>query len=323
MPKVLMQEMMVPSADPGIEIYVRNKFPAEMTAYQSQRTVLFVHGATYPSSAAFDLALDGVSWMDYIAYRGYDVYLLDLRGYGKSTRPKEMAENPMANPPIVNGIIAVKDITAVIDFIFRRRNVSKLHLIGWSWGATLIGTYATHYPDKVERLVQYGPPWVCIPPRPPPARIAAYRTLTREQVRATWYEGVPEDKRDGLMPARWFDAWIAAIWASDPVGANKDPPVIRAPNGVLQDISEYHGAGRPYYDPAKITVPTLLVLGEWDRDTPPYMAQTQFPQLVNAPSKRLVLLVEGTHHIMLERNRMNLFAAVQAFLDEGCDFALS
>ena len=92
MPKILMEEMMVPAADLGIEIYVRNKFPAEMTAYRSERTALFVHGATYPSSAAFDLALDDMSWMDYIALRGYDVYLLDLRGYGKSTRPKEMAE---------------------------------------------------------------------------------------------------------------------------------------------------------------------------------------------------------------------------------------
>jgi pimeloyl-ACP methyl ester carboxylesterase len=258
MPKILMEEMMVATADLGIEIYVRNKFPAEMTAYRSERTVLFVHGATYPSSAAFDLALDGMSWMDYIALRGYDVYLLDLRGYGKSTRPKEMAEDPKANPPIVNGTTAVKDISAVIEFILRRRNVSKLHLIGWSWGATLIATYGAHNPDKVERLVQYGPPWVCIPQRPRPARIAAYRTLTREQVKATWYEGVPEHKRDGLMPPCWFDAWIAAIWASDPVGANKNPPVIHAPNGVLQDICEFHGAGKPYYDPTKITVPNSL-----------------------------------------------------------------
>ena len=82
---------MVPSADPGIEIYVRNKRPADMTAFRPERTVLYVHGATYPASTAFDLALDGLSWMDYIAARGYDVYLLDVRGYGKSTRPQEMA----------------------------------------------------------------------------------------------------------------------------------------------------------------------------------------------------------------------------------------
>ena len=87
-PKLAVEEMMVPSSDAGIEIYVRNKRPADMTSFRPERTVLYVHGATYPASTAFDLQLDGMSWMDYIASRGYDVYLLDLRGYGKSTRPE-------------------------------------------------------------------------------------------------------------------------------------------------------------------------------------------------------------------------------------------
>jgi hypothetical protein len=40
-------------------------------------------------------------------------------------------------------------------------------------------------------------------------------------------------------------------------------------------------------------VPTLLVGAEWDRDTPPYMAQTLFPLLVNAPGKRYVALARA------------------------------
>ena len=96
-----------------------------------------------------------------------------------------------------------------------------------------------------------------------------------------------------------------------------DPPVVRAPNGVVQDGLEHWSAGKPYYDPTQITVPTLLVMAEWDADTPPYMAQTLFPLLVNSPGKRFVELAEGTHHVMLEKNRFALFEAVQAFLDEG------
>src|SRR6201990_1370277 len=122
-PKIVMEEMMVPSSDPGIDIYVRNKRPADMTSFRPERTLLYVHGATYPSSTAFDLQLDGLSWMDYIAGRGYDVYLLDLRGYGKSTRPKEMSETPKAGPPIVRGDTAVKDIGTVVDFILARRAI--------------------------------------------------------------------------------------------------------------------------------------------------------------------------------------------------------
>ena len=318
--QLITEEMMVKSPDPEIEIFVRNKRPASLNSFRPERTVLFVHGATYPAHSAFDLPLGGQSWMEYIASRGYDVYLLDVRGYGKSTRPKEMSEDAKNNPPIVRGETAVKDIGTVVDFILARRNIPRLNLLGWSWGTTLMATYTTQNPDKVERLALYAPSWirqtaslVQTGPGPTPA----YRTVRRDQAMGRWLTGVPEDKKSALIPAGWFDQWADATFASDPDGAKMNPPVLRAPNGVVQDGLEFFGAGKAYYDPAKITVPTLLVLGEWDRDTPPYMAQTLFPLLVNAPGKRFIMLAEGTHTIMMEKNRMELFKAVQAFLDEA------
>jgi hypothetical protein len=59
------------------------------------------------------------------------------------------------------------------------------------------------------------------------------------------------------------------------------------------------------------------LLAEWDNDTPPYMAQTLFPLLVNSPGKRLVMLAEGAHGIIMEKNHLKLFEAVQSFLDES------
>jgi pimeloyl-ACP methyl ester carboxylesterase len=318
--KIMIEEMMVPALDADIEIFVRNKRPAEMNTFQPERTLLFVHGATYPASTAFDLALDGMSWMDYIAARGYDVYLLDLRGYGHSTRPKEMAEKREANGPIIRGDVAVKDIASVVDFILKRRGIARLNLLGWSWGTTLMATYTAGHVDKVERLMLYAPVWIrqtasLIQTGPGP--LGAYRTVTREVAKQRWYTGVPEDKKATLIPAGWFDAWADATWATDPEGAKASPPVIRAPNGVVADGLDFFGAGKPYYDPAKITVPTLLIDAEWDHDAPPYMAQTLFPLLINSPDKRYVELAEGTHTIMMERNRLKLFEAVQAFLDES------
>jgi pimeloyl-ACP methyl ester carboxylesterase len=318
-PKIIVDDMQVPASDAGIEIFVRNKRPTDMNAFRPERTVLFVHGATYPASAAFDLALDGMSWMDYIAARGYDVYLMDLRGYGRSTRPKEMAEKPEANGPIVRGGIAIKDIGVVVDFILGRRNIARLNLLGWSWGTTLMATYTTQHPEKVERLVLYAPVWIRQTPslvQAGPGPLGSYRMVTRETAKRRWFTGVPEDKKATLIPAGWFDAWADATWATDPEGTKADPPFIRAPNGVIADGNEFFGAGKPYYDPSKITVPILLVGAEWDRDAPPYMAQTLFPLLVNSPGKRYVELAEGTHTIMMERNRLKLFDAVQAFLDE-------
>src|SRR5215213_767724 len=138
---IVMDEMMVPASDPGIEIYVRNKRPASMATFSPERTVLFVHGATYPASTCFDLRLGGLSWMEYIAVRGFDVYLLDLRGYGRATRPPEMAEPADANAPIVRSETAVQDIGSVVDFILARRGIPRVNLIGWSWGTALMSLY--------------------------------------------------------------------------------------------------------------------------------------------------------------------------------------
>jgi len=167
--------------------------------------------------------------------------------------------------------------------------------------------------------VLYAPAWIRTTPSlsRPAGPLGAYRMVTREQAHTRWLTGVAEQKKATLIPAGWFDAWAEATFASDLVGAKMNPPVLRAPNGVQQDGDEFFAAGKPYYDPAKITVPTLLVHAEWDRDTPAYMAQTLFPLLVNAPGKRYVQLPEGTHHIMMEKNRRMLLEAVQAFLDES------
>jgi pimeloyl-ACP methyl ester carboxylesterase len=314
------EEAMVKAGDPGIEIYVRNKRPADMTAFRPEKTVVFVHGATYPAETAFDLQLDGLSWMDYIASHGYDVWLLDLRGYGRSTRPPEMAEKPEANPPIVTGETAVRDIGSVVDYVLDRRHISRTNLLGWSWGTTLMATYTTQNASKVERLVLYAPAWIRQTPslvQAGPGKLGAWRAVTREQAKERWYTGVAEDKKAALIPPGWFEAWADATFATDPVGAKMTPPVVRAPNGVVQDGQQYSGAGKAYYDPARITVPTLLIHAEWDKDTPPYMAQTLFPLLVNSPGKRYVELAEGTHTIIMEKNRLKLFEAVQAFLDEG------
>jgi pimeloyl-ACP methyl ester carboxylesterase len=95
------------------------------------------------------------------------------------------------------------------------------------------------------------------------------------------------------------------------------PKFVRAPNGSTQDGRDYWSKGIPLYDPALLTMPTLLILAEWDADTPTYMAQTLFPLLKNANPKKLVVLSEGSHSIMNEVNRFSLFNEVNRFLDDG------
>jgi pimeloyl-ACP methyl ester carboxylesterase len=317
-PPLKMEEFMVPSKDAGISLFVRNKYPVTQDAVAGERIVLFVHGATYPAETSFDLRLNGLSWMDYIAQHGYDVYLMDLRGYGRSTRPPEMDRPAAENEPLERTATAVKDVGAVVDFILKRRNVARIDLIGWSWGTSVMGSYTAQNNDKVNRLVLYAPQWIRTTASLSDSggKLGAYRTVSRDSARMRWVVGAPEDKRADLIPPGWFEAWADATFAIDPAGASQTPVVMRAPNGVLQDGREFWGAGKMLYDPSLIRVPTFLAHAEWDADTPSYMLQNYFTKLTHAPYKRYVEIGEGTHTIIMEKNRMQLFTAVQQFLDE-------
>lgn len=310
------EEAMIPSDTPGISLYVRNKRPGCPSPDARKRVLLYVHGATYPSETAFDLPLDGTSWMDFIARHGWDVWLVDLRGYGRSTRPPEMDRPAAENGPIVDTTVAVRDVSAAADYIRAHTGVDRITVLGWSWGTVIMGTYAATYPDKVNKVVLFAPVWL----RTTPSALAgsgplpAYRTVTKAAAKQRWLAGVPEDKKATLIPDGWFDQWADATWATDPTSAQTG--LLRAPNGVIQDIRTYWLSDKPSYDPSRITSPTLMLVAEWDQDTPPYMAQTLFTKLTSAPTKRLVLLGEGTHTIVMERNRLHLWREVQLFLDE-------
>lgn len=315
---LVMEEFMINARDPGIQLYVRNKHPKGMRHFSPEKTLLYVHGSTYPSETAFDLPLDGMSWMDYIASRGYDVYLVDLRGYGRSTRPPEMNQPPENNPPLTTTDVAVQDVSSAVDFILARRHLAQLNLLGWSWGTSIMGRYTQDHNERVNKLVLYAPQWLRTTPSltTPKGTLGAYRTVSRDMALSRWLTGVPKDKQATLIPKGWFDQWADATFATDPVGRNQHPQTLRAPNGTVLDSQRYWMVNKPYVDPTQIRVPTLIVHAEWDADLPSPMSHAYYQRLVNVPYKEFVEIGEGTHTIIMEKNRLQLFQAVQHFLDD-------
>lgn len=313
---VVTEEFQISAKDDGITLFLRNKHPADYYSPRPERTVLFLHGATFPGTATFDLPLDGVSWMDWMAKRGYDVYVLDIRGYGRSSRPPAMAQPADANPPEVDGATALRDVSKAVDFIISRRSLDRLSMVGWSWGATLAGAYADSAPGRVEKLVLYAPQWLSDAKPEDESKPGAWRDVSLASIRERWLRDVPNGERNELAQRTTIAAFIDALKATDPEGSQANPPHLRVPNGAVADWLSSWGAGKPYWRPEHISAPTLVIQGEWDRETPPDMGLSVFANLSSAAVRRYVLIGEGSHMLMMEKNRHQLYRAVQGFLEE-------
>src|ERR1043166_5293901 len=75
------------------QIYVRERIKAGVAlrgAPAADRVALFVHGAGTPAEVSFDVPYQDYSWMAYLAHAGFDVFSMDMTGYGRSTRPWPM-----------------------------------------------------------------------------------------------------------------------------------------------------------------------------------------------------------------------------------------
>src|SRR5262249_34769286 len=162
------------------------------------------------------------AWADHVARAGYDFYLVDVRGYGRSTRPAAMDAPTAENPPFATTVDVVKDVSAAVDFILKRRGVSKLNLAGWSWGTAIMAGYTMNNNERVNKLLLYAPLWHLKAP-PPFSGSGAYRVVSRDAARQRGIRGIPPQRVEEISPTAWFDAWWQANLATDPVGAKQKP----------------------------------------------------------------------------------------------------
>ena len=320
----------IDALDPGIKLFVREKMAEGNTTFTDQNIVLFLHGATAPSTCDFDLSYKDYSWADWMVKRGFVVYMGDYRNYGLSTREPAMDEPAAKNQPVTRSYLAMRDIAAMVDHIKAKRGVKKVTLIGWSWGAMMAGYYASLHSENVHKLVLYAPLYNFAEhtnlgagsglqnkrkPHEFNFALGAYRLASEAANTARWNGEIPVENKDEYRdPAVTVEFWKECM-ATDPTSGTRNPPSLRAPNGVLED-SFYQATGRPLWNAANIYAPTLVIAGQFDTWSFPEDREGLMRELVHAPVKKSVLIPNATHFVLFEKPRFEFFEEIAKFLKE-------
>jgi pimeloyl-ACP methyl ester carboxylesterase len=227
-----------------------------------------------------------------------------------------MSQPPNRNGPIVDTDEAVGDVKRAMDFILAERDASNLDLVGYSWGTAIAGQIAGEEPGRVRRLALGGALW--LKSGKPQIAIAgplgAYRTVTADATIRRWTVGLDDDQKATIAPPERFAHWAAAAIASDPESTTHHPPQLRAPTGVVYDVTQRWLKGNPTYDPSMIHCPVAIVVGEWDQETTPDQGKAVFAQLTGTAQRRFTIIGGATHSLLLENQRHQLYEAVHGFL---------
>ncbi len=142
------RELMAEREGLKLKLYEKWRVGSEDSWKANGKVILLVHGATWASRCTFDPDPDhGYSMMEMLADAGYDVFAVDLHGYGRSERSEGDWTDAQS---------AAKDVEAAVEFIRALRWVERVHLFGYQWGAQPAALFATQKPHKVGRLALLG-----------------------------------------------------------------------------------------------------------------------------------------------------------------------
>ena len=210
-------------------------------------TVLFVHGSSMASQPTFDLAVPGrpfSSVMDWFAARGFDTWCVDMEGYGRSDKHRDITCD------IANG---ADDLAAASAYIQSLRENDTFLVYGISSGALRAAAFAENCPERIGRLAldafvwtgEGSPTLERRREKLPLFLESNRRPIDREFVQSIFSRDHPGTAADDVV-----DAFAEAITALDD----------SVPNGTYIDMC----SKLPLIDPRKILAPTMIMRGEYD-----------------------------------------------------------
>ena len=278
-----------------VDLFLWNKYldqPGE-----KKGTILFVHGSSMASQPTFDLHVEGrplSSAMNYFAVLGYDTWCVDMEGYGRSSKHRDITCD------IANG---ADDLTAATAYIQDYRGSGPMHMYGISSGALRAAAFTERHPERVARLALDAFVWTgegspTLADRR--KKLPEFRASTRRPIDYAFVQSIFNRDHPDCVEPKVVDAFAKAICALDD----------SMPNGTYIDMC----SRLPLVDPEKITVPTIILRGQYDGIASVTDLLKFFEKLPHNDKQFTVM--EGISHASFQqKNYAMVYDILAAFLD--------
>jgi len=261
-------------------------------------TIVFVHGSSMASQPTFDLQVPGrsdSSAMDWFAQRGFDCWCVDMEGYGRSEKTRNN------NAPITQG---ADDCFAAVTYIQSLRGNRPVLVYGISSGALRAALFAERHPELVGRLALDAMVWTgegspTLAERK--KRLPEFESRNRRPIDRAFVHSIFNRDHPGTAEDRVIDAFADAILSLDD----------SVPTGTYVDMC----SKLPVVDPTKITVPTMIMRGQWDGIAGVDDLLKFFERLPN-PDKHFAVMPGISHASFQQKNYRLVYHILWSFFTQ-------
>src|SRR5213593_1494278 len=262
---------------------------------EGKPAVLFVHGSSMASQPTFDLTVPGrpdSSAMDWFARRGCVSWCVDMEGYGRSDKARDIYCD------IANG---ADDLAAATDYIMQRRDIEQFMTYGISSGALRAALFAQRHPERVSRLALDAFVWTgegspTLEQRR--KKLPEFLARKRRPIDRAFVHSIFERDHPETAEKRVVDAFADAILALDD----------SMPNGTYIDMC----SKLPIVDPTAITMPTLIMRGQYDGIAGFDDLIEFFKRLPNA-DKQFTVMAGISHASFQQKNYLMVYHILHAY----------
>jgi len=247
------------------------------------------------SQPTFDLSVphrDDASAMDWFRARGFDTWCMDCEGYGRSDKHRPI------NNDISNG---ADDLAAGTAYITRTTGADRFMVYGISSGALRAALFAQRHPERIARLALDAFVWMgegspTLEQRR--KRLPEFIGVNRRPIDKAFVRSIFDRDHPGCADDRTIEAFADAILAVED----------SVPTGTYVDMC----TKLPVCDPEKITVPTLIMRGEFDGIASVEDLLAFFHKLPN-PDKQFAVMAGISHARFQQKNYLSVYHILHGF----------